>query len=159
MRRRRPLGAHRSIWWPSATLIGTATWPPGTARRRSGEGKRLPAGRTTTCGYWWRRSCQRRRKNCQALRRGGGSPGILWRGCSPCMPRQEQDEKPEPPCDFSTFQTRTFPIYTPLTPKSTTRSPDKSPRSGRYCRSDLGLSLVYKIGYMHMQKIIQFNRL
>lgn len=40
----------------------------------------------TTCGYWWRRSCRRRRKNCPALRRGGGSPGTPWRGCSPCMP-------------------------------------------------------------------------
>lgn len=33
----------------------------------------------TTCGYWWRRSCRRRRKNCPALRRGGGSPGTPWR--------------------------------------------------------------------------------
>ena len=32
------------------------------------------------------------------------------------------------------------PIYTILTPKPTTWSPDKSPRSGRFCRSDLGPS-------------------
>lgn len=57
------------------------------------------------------------------------------------------------PCDFSTFQAWTLPIYTTLTPNSTTWSPDKSPRSGRYCRSDLGLSilLVKRIIYFCLQ--------
>ena len=35
-------------------------------------------------------------------------------------------------------------LYTTLTPNLTTWSPDKSPRSGRYCRSDLGLHIVFQ---------------
>lgn len=48
------------------------------------------------------------------------------------------------PCDFSTFQAWNLLLYTTLTPNLTTWSPDKSPRSGWYCRSDLGLHIVFQ---------------
>ena len=75
---------HSSHWWPSATWIGTMTWPRGTDQRRSRTGNLSSAVRTTTCGCWWRRSCPEQRKNCPVLRRGGGSPDTPWPGYSPC---------------------------------------------------------------------------
>ena len=71
---------------PSAIWTGTGTWPPGTARRRSRTGSPSPAGRITTCGYWWRRSYPEQKKTWPVLRHGGESLGTRWPGYSLCTP-------------------------------------------------------------------------
>ena len=50
------------------------------------KGSPLPAGRTTTCGYWWRRSYPEQKKTRPVLRRGGELLGTRWPGYSLCMP-------------------------------------------------------------------------
>ena len=59
--------------------------PPGQPQRPSRRENPLPAGRTTTCVYWWRRSYPGQKKSWPGLRHGGGSLDTLWLVCSPCM--------------------------------------------------------------------------
>lgn len=64
-----------------------APWDSPAALKR---GSPSPAGQTTTCGCWWRRSYPGQRKSSLGLRHGVGSPGTLWQGCSPCTPSTRQ---------------------------------------------------------------------
>ena len=115
MRLRRRSVVHPFPWWPSATWTGTGTWPRGTARRRSRTGSPSPAGQTTTCGCWLRKSYPGQKKSWSGLRRGGESPGTLWRGYSPCTPSTRQmcshgwGACPAP-CGFQVSRNTSFPM-------------------------------------------------
>ena len=86
LRSYRTLAVLRLLWLPSAIWTGTGTWPPGIAQRPSRRENPLPAGRMTTCVYWWRRSYPGQKKTWPVLRHGGGSLGTRWPGYSLCTP-------------------------------------------------------------------------